>query len=112
MKYTEAHNDYLQIFSETGIIGMSLLLLFGIFAIAKALRLIRLASDHIARDRIARHRTLTAIRIGALTGCFGLLLHSITDFNLQIPSNALLFFILAAIATSGLRAIKPSTPKA
>jgi O-antigen ligase len=89
LKYTEAHNDYLQIFSETGMIGAGLLLLFGILAMGKALRLIRRAGP----------RSLTAIRIGALTSCFGLLLHSVTDFNLQIPSNALLFFVLAAIAT-------------
>jgi O-antigen ligase len=97
IKYLEAHNDYLQIFSETGIIGAGLLLVFGILALATALRLVRRAG----------HRSLTAIRMGALTGCFGLLVHSVTDFNLQIPSNALLFFVLSAIATGDPGNSKP-----
>src|SRR5262249_38835837 len=90
--YTEAHNDYLQILSETGVIGAGLLLLFGVLAVVKALRLIQ--GTH--------HRTLLGFRIGALTGCFGLSCPSSPVFNLQIPSNALLFSILAAISVSDL----------
>lgn len=88
LAYREAHNDYLQALSETGMIGAILLLLLGSFAVVRAVRLLK--SEH-NKERLA-------LRIGVLTGCFGILVHSITDFNLQIPSNALLFFVLGSIA--------------
>ena len=36
----------------------------------------------------------------ALLGCVGILVHSTLDFNLQIPANAALFYVLCAIAAS------------
>ena len=35
-----------------------------------------------------------------MAGIAGLLLHSLVDFNLHIPSNAILFLLLCALATS------------
>jgi hypothetical protein len=37
----------------------------------------------------------------SLLGCIGILVHSFLDFNLQIPANAALFYVLCAIAASG-----------
>jgi hypothetical protein len=37
--------------------------------------------------------------LAAIVGVTGILVHSFTDFNLQIPANAALFFALAALAT-------------
>jgi hypothetical protein len=45
-------------------------------------------------------------------GCIGLLIHSMVDFNLHIPSNALLFLLLAAMATCGVAAKRQSFPQA
>ena len=45
-----------------------------------------------------------ALHMGAFAACCGLLVHSFVDFNLHIPSNALLFLLQAALATS------PTTP--
>ena len=42
----------------------------------------------------------SGLHIGALSACCGLLAHSLVDFNLHIPSNALFFLIQAALATS------------
>jgi hypothetical protein len=39
--------------------------------------------------------------VAALLGCVGILVHSFLDFNLQIPANAALFYVLCAIAASG-----------
>jgi hypothetical protein len=55
-------------------------------------------------------RFLLAVRAGALVACSGLLLHSLVDFNFHIPSNALLFFLLAALATSSLER-QPTTSR-
>jgi hypothetical protein len=41
-----------------------------------------------------------ALHAGAITAVSGLLLHSFVDFNLHIPSNALLFLLMAYLATS------------
>ena len=84
-----AHNDYLEMMAETGLAGTACsivfagLLLYGGFSSLSA----------------ERNRLASAIRLGALVSCFGLLLHGLVDFNFHIPSNAMLFFILAAIAT-------------
>jgi hypothetical protein len=39
------------------------------------------------------------LRVAALVGCTGILVHSFADFNLQIPANALFFYFLCALAT-------------
>jgi len=41
-----------------------------------------------------------ALTVAALLGCVGILVHSFLDFNLQIPANAALFYVLCAIAAS------------
>ena len=38
------------------------------------------------------------VRLAALVGCTGILIHSFFDFNLQIPANAALFYVLTAVA--------------
>jgi hypothetical protein len=37
--------------------------------------------------------------------CTGFLVHSLVDFNLHIPSNALLFFLMAHLATSEIQSV-------
>ena len=43
-----------------------------------------------------------ALSLAALLGCTGILLHSFVDFNLQIPANAAVFYVLCALAASEL----------
>ena len=83
-----AHNDYLQILSDSGIVGGALAFWF-IFVIARAMTRITKTSDPFMR----------ALGLGSAAGIFALLIHSIFDFNLQIPSNALLFLVLSAIVS-------------
>jgi hypothetical protein len=42
----------------------------------------------------------TALHAGAIAAVCGILIHSFVDFNLHIPSNALLFLLQAYLATS------------
>ena len=37
--------------------------------------------------------------LGAGSGVFAMLVHSFFDFNLQLPSNSLLFLLLAAMVS-------------
>ena len=39
-----------------------------------------------------------AVALAALLGVTGILVHSFVDFNLQIPANATLFYVLCAVA--------------
>jgi hypothetical protein len=84
----QAHNDYLQIFSDAGVVGGAL----GLFFVA-ALFWMALKRLH-SHDRFRR-----GVALGALGGCVGALVHSFFDFTLHTTANALLFLLLAALAT-------------
>lgn len=47
-------------------------------------------------------RLVRGITVGAMSGIAAMLIHSIGDFNLQIPADALLFTVLAALVTAPL----------
>ncbi|HYK21202.1 MAG TPA: hypothetical protein VEV42_10740, partial [Pyrinomonadaceae bacterium] len=84
----QAHNDYLQVLSDAGIVGAVLALSFVVLLFYKAL------SRAKSRDDFRR-----GVALAALSGCFAVLVHSFFDFTLHTTSNALLFLVLAALAT-------------
>lgn len=86
---SEAHNDYLQVLADTGIVGGTLAIWF--------LLTLCLATGRLLNAKDAR---LQAVGSGLGGGVFGLMIHSLFDFNLQILSNALLFLVLAAIIST------------
>jgi O-antigen ligase len=86
----QAHNDYLQLLVESGLAG------FGI-AIWFLVLVFRQASSKLKNWTETASGALT---VAALLGCIGILVHSFVDFNLQIPANAALFYVLCAIAAS------------
>jgi O-antigen ligase len=88
----QAHNDYLQILADAGIMGGLLGLSFLVLLFSKGFA--RRATD----DKFRR-----GVATGALAGCFAVLVHSAFDFTLHTTSNALLFLVLAAMATLGRR---------
>ena len=90
-----AHNDYLQLVTEGGIVGGVLALWF-IVSIFRAVVRGAKSNDSLRR----------AFAIGGGAGIFGILVHSLVDFNLQLPSNALLFLLLVAAVTYA-RVAKP-----
>ncbi len=84
----QAHNDYLQVFSDAGVIGAALALCFVVILVRRTF--VRIKS----RDEFRR-----GVALAALGGCFAVLVHSFFDFTLHTTSNALLFLVLAALAT-------------
>jgi O-antigen ligase len=90
----EAHNDYAQLLVETGLLGFGLMFWF----------LVRLYRYGLPTSRRWEFRWDGAVSLAALLGCTGILLHSFVDFNLQIPANAALFYVLCGLAASRLLA--------
>jgi O-antigen ligase len=93
----EAHNDYAQLLVETGVLGFSLMLWF----------LISLYRHGLPTSRRWESKWDAASSLAALLGCTGILFHSFlfhsfVDFNLQIPANAAMFYVLGALAASEL----------
>jgi O-antigen ligase len=84
----QAHNHYLQLMAEGGL----WLLLPGVLA---AVLFLVLASRSLKLDRSPDY----LIRAGACAGIAGVLVQSIWETGLTMPANALLFAMLAAIAT-------------
>jgi O-antigen ligase len=93
-----SHNDYVEALAETGLIG----------GVCGMLFLVRLFRESWARLVRAQHSADLAFHIGAFAACCGLLAHSLVDFNLHIPSNALLFLLQAALATSVMPSERPA----
>jgi O-antigen ligase len=86
----EAHNDYLQLLVEMGALGFTTMLWFLVTVYTRAIKKIGNWSEEISG----------AVALACLLGLSGILVHSIIDFNLQIPANAALFYVLCTIAAS------------
>ena len=84
------HNDYIEALAETGIVG-------GICGLAFLWLLYRESHRSFAAKQA---HFSSALHAGAIAAVSGLLLHSFLDFNLHIPSNALLFLTQVYLATS------------
>jgi O-antigen ligase len=84
----QAHNDYLQLAVEGGLlVGIPVLIAIGalIYTIGK-----RLSTPQDER--------IWWIRLGAVAGICGIGVQELTDFSLQIPGVAMLFAVVVAIA--------------
>ena len=86
--YEQAHNDYLQLAVEGG-------LLLGIPAIICLILFVG-----TVRRRFREETSVTAywLRAGAVTGLTAVMLQDAVEFSLQMPGNAVLFAVLCAIA--------------
>ena len=97
-----SHNDYLEALAETGLLG----------GLCCAWFLGVLFREALKKLRHLNHSFPGTLQLSGLVACTGFLVHSLVDFNLHIPSNALLFFLMAHLATSEIQsAPPPSTPQ-
>jgi O-antigen ligase len=85
--YDHVHNDYVQLLTETGVIGIALMGLFALGALACAV---------LAQWRRSDPQ-LRGVAFGVVMGVVAIGIHSTVDFNLQIPANAFIFVILLAL---------------
>ena len=84
------HNDYAELLAEMGILG-------GICGLVFLWRLFRESKSAFEAEQ--GHFSY-ALHAGAIAALSAMLLHSLVDFNLHIPSNAILFLLQAFLATS------------
>lgn len=85
---SQAHNDYLQTLTDAGLIGALLAIWFLAVtarAVMKALRV--------------HEPLMSSAAFGCGAALFGLSVHSLFDFNLQLLSHSLLFLAFAAIVS-------------
>ncbi len=83
-----AHNDYAQFLIETGLPGFTLLALIVLLVLVRCLQVLRNRRDPDS----------AGLALGVLLAMFSIGLHSLTDFNLQIPANAATLVILMGLA--------------
>jgi O-antigen ligase len=82
-----AHNDFLEALVETGAIGFLLIIWFLLSVYRAGIRKLKRWPMEVESD----------LTLAALLGVTGILVHSFVDFNLHIPANAALFFVLCAV---------------
>jgi len=88
--WLEAHNDYLQLLSELGVIG------FLIPTALMAAVFVRAARAALFGIRGETH----LLGVALAGGIAAILIHSVADFNLYIPANAMVLWWLSGISAS------------
>jgi O-antigen ligase len=86
IRVPQAHNDYLQVVADCGMLG-GLIALWFLVATFRA----------IWRGVRSQDRLMAGLALGAGGSVFAILVHSLFDFNLQLPGTALLFLVACAL---------------
>lgn len=86
----QAHDDYLQLLVEMGLLGFGTMVWFLIVVYRRAFKKIANWTSDVSG----------AVSLACILGLTGILVHSTVDFNLQIPANAALFYVFCTIAAS------------
>lgn len=85
--WTFAHNDYLNLFCDMGLLGFTAVMAATAFALKRIVQL-----------RSSENRSTRSVAVAGFLGFSTVLLHSTADFPLQEPAVGLLFFMLAGVA--------------
>jgi O-antigen ligase len=88
----QAHSDYLELLASGGLIGLAIGIWFIVVFVRAAYCKVRAAD-----------RYLRAVKLGALAGIITVAVHSLVDFGLHIPVNALVCTALVALVVGEQR---------
>jgi O-antigen ligase len=99
--FEHAENDYVEVLADTGILG---------FLTAAGLLVVFFAT--ILKAWKNRHGGFVlAVTAGGISSCAAIAVHSLTDFNMRIPANALTLSIIAGITYATVFRVKSRTSK-
>lgn len=87
-----AHNDYLEMLADAGIAGGLCCAWFLGVVFFYSLKQLLVTDNSFA----------AALHLSGLVAVCGLVVHSLVDFNLHMPGNALLFFLMAYLAVASI----------
>jgi O-antigen ligase len=87
--YEHAHNAYLEVLIEQGVVGFSFLALGVTFVLLSLTRAYGRRRDPLVRGTL----------FAAIAGSASFMVHGLVDFNFQIPANACYFFVLLGLGT-------------
>jgi len=91
--YEHAHNDFLEVLGEQGIVGFALLACGMLIICYRLVRVYGKTKDPFIRGAM----------FASIAGCGSLLVHGLVDFNLQIPANAAYFAALLGVGLVACR---------
>jgi len=97
-----AHNDYLNLLADWGAVG-GIIVLAGMTIFVVGLLQTRNHVRRAEKEFGGGQSNRLAFFLGASTGLLALVVHSVVDFNLHIPANAILGVTLLALLSSNLR---------
>lgn len=102
LRPSRSHNDYLNLLADWGVVGGVIVFAgFVIFLVQ-----LRQTWPHVRREENAfgsGQSNRFAFFLGSMAGLAALAAHSVVDFNLHIPANALVGVVLLALVTSNIR---------
>lgn len=85
--WDHAHNDYVEIAADTGLVGLGILAGFVVLTAARAILILMRRRSSLPRG----------VAFGSLMAIVAIAIHSTVDFNLQLPANALTLVIVMAM---------------
>jgi tetratricopeptide (TPR) repeat protein len=106
-----AHSDYLEMLAEYGIVGEALaLILLAVHLVHGATGAYQIAVKRLRGSQGPARSDVFALSIGAVCATAALVSHSVVDFNMHIPGNALFYaFVFGILANPGAER-NPATP--
>jgi O-antigen ligase len=86
--FDHAHNDYVEIAADYGLIGFGLLGAFVLSTLWCGVQVLRQRQSSLPRG----------VAFGCLMAVVALMIHSTVDFNLQLPANAMTLLLIMGMA--------------
>jgi O-antigen ligase len=90
--FDHAHNDYLELLTDGGVVGFLLASWFVCAVLLHGWKMVRARRDQYA----------VLVGIGALSGLFAMLMHSVTDFNMHNGAVGLYFFFICGVLVAAV----------
>jgi O-antigen ligase len=88
----QAHNEYLQMLADGGILGFVCVAVFIFLFIKRGLAQVAAATSKVD----------LGVRLGAWAGCIAVFIHSFFDFPLRTHANAYIFLLLVVVALTNV----------